>query len=345
MAAGWKPCCSPPAVLRCCSWRSTWTAAKPRCTTSRIRHSHALERPEALLDPDAQAVGAELHVLGGLVRGHDPGILPAGDPEHDQGAAPLAFAEGPSGRHCVRPFPGHEAPGRPSAVRWSPGRSCFGHGACRDASPGGGRRPTGRGSAGPGRRARARSCAPASPAPTGPDAPGHGDGQAAAGHAHDQGHQLPALAVGSTARVSSEPCHQAGTQRSSGSKQASTPAAPRRARPGRPRRAATPAGTGASCASRNPRSAGPPAPRSGSCCGPGSWPPLTGPGPGSGRDAGGAGAWRCTGRGEWNAVGRSMVGSRYRLKVIQDNHHAFFAPAARGAQSPHINVDWSFTYP
>ena len=37
-------------------------------------------RPEALLDPDAHPVGAEVHVVGGFVRGHDPGGFLAGHP-------------------------------------------------------------------------------------------------------------------------------------------------------------------------------------------------------------------------------------------------------------------------
>ncbi len=54
------------------------------------------------------------------------------------------------------------------------------------------------------------------------DAPGHGDGQATVDDADDQGHQFLALGVGSTASVSSVPCHQVRTQRRRGAKQACT---------------------------------------------------------------------------------------------------------------------------
>ncbi len=194
--------------------------------------------PEALLDPHPHSVGAEVHAVGGFVREQDPGGRLAGGPEHDQDAAPLARAEGPPGRHRVRAFAGHEAPGRPA---------------------GSGRRLEGRvpvvAQVGmPALAADGGLQAGAPQAPVAEDAHGHvrrHGGAQPAGRATRSGIQGPGwppgfrrqapgmtrprwttlttratraspLAVGSMASVRSGPCHQAGTQRRSGAKQAST---------------------------------------------------------------------------------------------------------------------------
>ena len=98
-------------------------AGRVRAARERPLPAHALERTEALFDPYSHAVGAEVQVCWGLVREQDPGRLLVRDPEHNQGAASLAFAEGPPSRHRVLFGPVHEAPGRPAG----PGGRLKGH--------------------------------------------------------------------------------------------------------------------------------------------------------------------------------------------------------------------------
>ena len=79
------------------------------------RGCHTLENPEALFDPHAQSVGAEVQRF---IREHGPGRRLPRDPEHHQGAAPLVPSEGLPGRYRILSFLGHEAPrGAPGSGR------------------------------------------------------------------------------------------------------------------------------------------------------------------------------------------------------------------------------------
>ncbi len=174
--------------------------------------AHALEGAEALFDPDAHPVGAERHVVGGFVREHDPGGFLAGDPEHNQGAGALAVAEGLPGRDRVLPFTGHEAPGRPprSGGRLEGHVAVVAHVGMPALTADGGpqiralQAPVAEHAHGHVRRhgrpqaveqgAEVRH--PGTGLATGPEAPGHGDGQTPVDDAHDQGHQRPALGRG-----------------------------------------------------------------------------------------------------------------------------------------------------
>ena len=126
-------------------------------------HAHLQDLDIAWLDPHPQAVGTEVHAVGGLVLGQDPRVswsdlhstLRVQSRLRSRKAHPIVTM------YCPARAAKHQAGQQVPSL---PGRSCAGRSTFRDASPGGGWPPTGGGTAGPSRRRRMAPPSPSGPA-------------------------------------------------------------------------------------------------------------------------------------------------------------------------------------